>query len=117
MFALEMFLIQSEDMAKRRINPLNTIGRHSFITRYRKWFGRSTTLRPEICRARPLPINPTCPSATLENENGLDRSSRENKHAGAGELFSVVAVKTPTINLVRLAWIAPWNVAKARRTT
>jgi hypothetical protein len=37
----------------------------------------------------------------------------ENEHAGAGELLSVVVVKTPTINLVPPAWSAPWNVAKA----
>jgi hypothetical protein len=73
--------------------------------------------RPVIFGARALPINPTWPSATLENENGLQRELGENEHAGAGELFSVVVVKAPTINLVRPAWTAPWNVAKARRTT
>ena len=62
-------------------------------------------------------MNPTWPSATLENENVRQRELAENEHAEAGELFSVVVVKAPTINLVRPAWTAPWNVAKARRTT
>jgi hypothetical protein len=60
-------------------------------------FGRSMVHIPQRPRARPLPINPTWPSAphTLENENGLQRELGENKHAGAGELFSVVVVKAP----------------------
>jgi hypothetical protein len=55
-----------------------------------------------------VPINPTWPSAALENENRhLQGELGENKQAEAGELFSVVVVKAPTINLVRPAWIAP----------
>src|SRR5690242_15542262 len=33
----------------------------------------------------------------------------ENEGAGASEPSYVVVVKTPKVNLVRLAWSAPWN--------
>jgi hypothetical protein len=89
MFALGMFLIQGEDVAKRRINPLNTIGRHSFIPRYRKCPGAGPKLALESCRARPLPINANALSVGVIGRAlqrvAVYRSSgfAEQEHSGA----------------------------------
>jgi hypothetical protein len=47
--------------------------------------------------------------AALENENDREWDWSENEGAGASEPSDVVVVKTPKVNLVRLAWSAPWN--------